>query len=707
MLHRLCTDDNIHVRKPTMKMYSPTIDIEQSGVIKQAFFSIKDKNLGVMFDIARKKIYTNKPLAIIREYCTNAYDAHVEAGIKDKPFEVIFPTAFNNTLTIRDFGYGLSEADMFNVFASYAESTKRNTNDQVGMLGLGCKSAFCYVNDFLITSYHNGTKSLYKAFIDDTRLGVIAKLYEEPTTETGLEITIAINPDDLYSFKITAGEFLAEFKPQPIVRNDDFVVRKMQDTHTKSFLIKKDTYSIHNSWHENNHVVRMGNVNYSFKLSDLSLNSDDTKALSPFQNNYIKLYAEIGTVTPAASREYLEMDERTKFFLVSQMKQILEDIKSDVQTEIDKSQSLYLFDKAFNNLFGTIRSFSINVEFQGETYNSRNPSNILLKKYKMLKDALRITTNYNNNKSYKEISDFNYNENQIIFTYHGNVNKTSVRPRISQSSYSLDNAFLFNFENQANRDEFVNHPDWQGATFVDVASLHFDKTVKTRVSRTMVKSDVYRFMPHRTSASQSWIDEKLSLGISEGIYVEINRFNPKMRYPDGSKIVDVCDLNQLLNNASTLGIRVDTVYGIKSADLKKLGSGWVSLHDHIKQQIDEMSPEKIAQMNKCKISDDIKCIWVDYYRRGMQCSNDREEQLKQILLDNYSTDTMTNLRMQALRFFVYRDYKFDFHLYDLCKELINETLDNHPMLKNVFEYNDLVFSKTKYMDVLNDYVMGR
>jgi hypothetical protein len=29
------------------------------------------------------------------------------------------------------------------------------------------------------------------------------------------------------------------------------------------------------------------------------------------------------------------------------------------------------------------------------------------------------------------------------------------------------------------------------------------------------------------------------------------------------------------------------------------------------------------------------------------------------------------------------------------------------MLRNVFEYNDLIFSKTKYMDVLNDYVMGR
>jgi hypothetical protein len=690
-----------------MKMNSPTIDIEQSGVIKQSFFSIKDKNLGVMFDIARKKIYTNKPLAIIREYCTNAYDAHVEAGISDKPIEVIFPTPFNNTLTIRDFGYGLSEEFMLNDYVSYAESSKRDTNDQVGMLGLGCKSAFCYVNDFLITSYHDGTKSLYKAFIDDTRLGVIAKMYEEPTTETGLEITIAINPDDLYSFKTTAGEFLAEFKPQPIVRNDDFVVRRMQDTHKKSFLINKDAYSIHNSWHENNHVVRMGNVNYAFKLSDLSLNADDAKELSPFQSNYIKLYAEIGTVTPAASREYLEMDERTKSFLVSQMKQILDDIKSDVQSEIDKCKSLYLFDKTFCELFATIRAFNISVDFQGETYSSRRSWNIQLKKYEMLKEALRISRNLNNNTSYKVISDLSHNEDQIIFTYHENVNKTSVRPRISQSSYNLDNAFLFKFENQASRDEFVNHPDWQGATFVDVASLRFDKTIKTRVSRTMVKSDVYRFMPHRTSASQSWIDEKLSLGVSEGIYVEINRFNPKMRYPDGSKIVDVNDLNQLLNNAYTLGIRVDTVYGIKSADLKKLGSGWVSLNDHIKQQIDEMTSEKIALVNKCKISDDIKCIWLDYYRRGMQCSNDREEQLKQILLDNYSTDTMTTLKMQALRFFVYRDYKFDFHLYDLCKELINETLDNHPMLKNVFEYNDLVFSKIKYMDVLNDYVMGR
>lgn len=65
-----------------MKMNSSTIDVHSTGILSQSRANIKERNLGILFDIARKKIYTNKPLAVIREYCTNAYDAHVEAGVK-------------------------------------------------------------------------------------------------------------------------------------------------------------------------------------------------------------------------------------------------------------------------------------------------------------------------------------------------------------------------------------------------------------------------------------------------------------------------------------------------------------------------------------------------------------------------------------------------------------------------------------------------
>ena len=76
------------VRKPIMKMSSAVISVESSGVQSEAFFNIKDSNVAHIFGILRNKLYSDKPLAIIREYCTNAFDAHIEAGIPERPIEV-------------------------------------------------------------------------------------------------------------------------------------------------------------------------------------------------------------------------------------------------------------------------------------------------------------------------------------------------------------------------------------------------------------------------------------------------------------------------------------------------------------------------------------------------------------------------------------------------------------------------------------------
>ena len=76
-MHTLYTDGNILVRKPIMKIAESTINVQSAGIQSEAFFTVKDKNVGHIFSILRNKLYSNKPLAIIREYCTNAFDAHV------------------------------------------------------------------------------------------------------------------------------------------------------------------------------------------------------------------------------------------------------------------------------------------------------------------------------------------------------------------------------------------------------------------------------------------------------------------------------------------------------------------------------------------------------------------------------------------------------------------------------------------------------
>jgi len=705
-LQTIYTDDNILVRKPTMKMNSSTIDVHSTGILSQSRANIKERNLGILFDIARKKIYTNKPLAVIREYCTNAYDAHVDAGIQDTPIQVSFPTSFKNTLTIRDFGKGLSEADMYGIFFEYAESTKRNTNDQVGMLGLGSKSAFCYADEYFITSYHNGIKSNYHAFIDDTRLGTIAKMHEEPTTETGLQIDVEIKSDDLSLFRTVAGEFLSEFTPQPVVKNDDYVINSMQRTRQKDIIIKNDTYAIHRDWRDPNHVVRMGNVNYKFTTSDLGLVGDARKAFDAFEHNYVKIFANIGDVTPSASREHLEMDDHTKSFICSKFNTIFSDITKDAQNVLDGCSSFFHFAIEFEKMRQTIYSFKLKVEYNGKSYTSNDTPHFNLKDYPSITLA-ESYANFYRKKAFKQTTKIEPSTEQLFFTYAGDVSKATVKQRLLQSNHPMNQAYILTFENTADRDALVNHPDWQGATFIDVASLPYISAKKTSAYHSMVKSDAYRFVEGWTNKQSSWNEESLVLGNSSGVYVEMNRFIPRLRRPDMVETDSIERFNEILSAFHNVGIHVPVIYGIKTADVKKLGSGWVSLSSYVNGQIREMSQEKIEKINIIMISREINSLWFDYFKYGVETSNDNEEELKEIIMRCYDRTSMVHSRGGSLAFLKYMGYEFDLSLYQKTKSLIDEMLDAHPMLKLIMHKVCAVSERVQYYQIISDYVMDR
>jgi len=124
-------------------------------------YSIKQENLAHIFDILRTRLYSDKILAVIREYSTNAIDANVENGNSHIPIDITLPNAIDPVFKVRDFGKGLSESDIFEVYSSYGASTKRQSNDYVGALGMGSKSAFGYSDSFTITSYHGGMKRYF------------------------------------------------------------------------------------------------------------------------------------------------------------------------------------------------------------------------------------------------------------------------------------------------------------------------------------------------------------------------------------------------------------------------------------------------------------------------------------------------------------------------------------------------------------------
>lgn len=181
------------------------------------------RNSAKAFSILSSGLYANKIRAIVRELSCNAYDSHVAANKKDVPFEVHLPNRLNPNFSVRDFGTGLDHDQVTNIYTTYFESTKSNSNDFIGALGLGSKSPFSYTDNFTVTAIKNGIKGIYTAFINDQGVPSIALMSVDSTDEpTGVEVKFAVPDDsDYYKFKSEAATVLRFFDPMPIISGQD------------------------------------------------------------------------------------------------------------------------------------------------------------------------------------------------------------------------------------------------------------------------------------------------------------------------------------------------------------------------------------------------------------------------------------------------------------------------------------------------------
>lgn len=136
--------------------------------------------------------YSDPELAVIREYATNGWDAHRAIGSTD-PIEVTLPTALDPTYVVRDNGIGMSVDDLLNVFSKYGASTKRGTDAQTGMLGIGCKSALTYTSQFTVVSRHDGVEVSALVLRGESGVGEIEIVDTRSTTDrNGVEIRVPV-----------------------------------------------------------------------------------------------------------------------------------------------------------------------------------------------------------------------------------------------------------------------------------------------------------------------------------------------------------------------------------------------------------------------------------------------------------------------------------------------------------------------------------
>ncbi len=248
-----------------------------------------------MFKMLSADIYSNKIRAVIRELSTNAVDSMVEAGTIDKmQFDVHLPTDLEPHFAVRDYGTGLDDDGVINVY-TYGGSTRRASNDFVGALGIGAKSPFAYnQSGFTVIAYKDGVRRTYAAFVVDG-IPKITKMREDPTTEpNGVDVRIAVSVYDLSKFKTEADLVYCWFTHKPKVNVPYENESSLPLYETNEVIKMKRGF--------NECGVLMGNVLYGYSHGLLErFKYADKKFLYEI---ILKTY--IGGITFQPSREYID-----------------------------------------------------------------------------------------------------------------------------------------------------------------------------------------------------------------------------------------------------------------------------------------------------------------------------------------------------------------------------------------------------------------
>lgn len=311
---------------------APANAVEMSGVASTNQFTIKAsaKAFGILSD----GLYANKIRAVVRELSTNALDSHIAAGKATVPFTVNIPNTLFPWFSVRDYGVGLTHDDVVNIYTSYFTSTKTDSDDFVGALGLGSKSPFSYTDNFTVTAIKNGRKGLYSAYIDDTGVPAIALMSESDTDEpAGVEVRFSVEDrSDFRRFANEAASVYRLFTVQPEITGEAIEIETVN-------YFKRDLIPgvhVRDGWRGHN-VAVMGSIEYPIKLSHGVLDDD----IAHIDQQNLEIHLPIGAVEMAASREDLSYTPHTIKAIKAVYRKIADAVDAVFEADLAKIDNVW------------------------------------------------------------------------------------------------------------------------------------------------------------------------------------------------------------------------------------------------------------------------------------------------------------------------------------------------------------------------------
>lgn len=322
---------------------------KQYNGLEQQQMGLDADNTSHLMSLLRNNIYSNPIKSIVREYYSNAIDAHKKAGVTKIPIEI---NINDEEFIVRDYGNSMTKEVIYDVYIKMGKSDKRDSNNLHGGWGLGCKSALSYVDHFYIETYTKEEQELYYRkwvmYIDNSQIGAISLLTEnkiESLTklyETGTIITIPILKNDknafltyiCYYLSFTNNKYILkdEGKEIPFNSND---YRKELKLYCNNWGLTSGNNSFRNKSSKSVAIIEdipyqvnvrnilnyLENVNENYLLNDIKDKSNLLKTIKRKELliNFIgsiagyeyEIALNIGELDVSASREDLQYTEKT------------------------------------------------------------------------------------------------------------------------------------------------------------------------------------------------------------------------------------------------------------------------------------------------------------------------------------------------------------------------------------------------------------
>ena len=451
-----------------------------------------------IFSLLSNFLYKSKERAVITELSSNALDAHVEAGVKHLPIEVVIPTVLCPIISIRDFGNGLSEEDVYKFLTKFGESSKGLTNDQFGNFGVGSKSPAAVTDTWNITSHHNGVASEYLIHIKSTGVPTINKLYSRPSDESGLLVSIPVKPESIYIWKAEIQNVYEFYPITPTIKGNFSVVKREFE------LSYSDLYKVLSIFKSNENRIQVLMNNRTYSISSTGINSCNV-----FGNyNSIVLPFNTGELSVSLSREELQFDSRTISNINTRIKDIENLLKDKWVKEVSVFSELFSYQKAaseFKEKYSVSGYFCKDCAFNGKDkfVNIVDFNNLTRYTVQLTKEEFDMSYAIVGDKTYN-LSPSRYNKCpvRLDFAYSSQLHTISFTSEsdsdvifvIKDIHHNLSRVKLLASYNKS-KTYILLCKEWAALIpneFTKILASSLDKVpVKPRAKKSSVVSDVY------------------------------------------------------------------------------------------------------------------------------------------------------------------------------------------------------------------------